>query len=85
MEDENETILLCDWQGVNLGGSSGDLRFFLSRLGGDGIQINTAVFLDSYVIISFIFILPLTFTKAQEQKINIAAAVIVPHRLSLMM
>lgn len=49
LEDENGNILLCDWQGVNLGGASGDLSFFLSRLGGDGIRINAAVFLDYYV------------------------------------
>lgn len=49
LEDENENILLCDWQGVNLGGASGDLSFFLSRLGAEGIQIDEAVFLDSYV------------------------------------
>ena len=49
LEDENGNILLCDWQGVNLGGASGDLSFFLSRLGGDGIRIDAAVFLDYYV------------------------------------
>lgn len=49
LEDENGNILLCDWQGVNLGGASGDLSFFLSRLGGAGIRIDAAVFLDSYV------------------------------------
>lgn len=49
LEDENGHILLCDWQGVNLGGASGDLSFFLSRLGGDGVRIDAAVFLDAYV------------------------------------
>ena len=49
LEDEHGNILLCDWQSVNLGGASGDLSFFLSRLGGDGIRINAAVFLDYYV------------------------------------
>lgn len=49
LEDENGNILLCDWQGVNLGGASGDLSFFLSRLGGDGIRIDAEVFLDYYV------------------------------------
>ncbi len=49
LEDENGNILLCDWQGVNLGGASGDLSFFLSRLSGDGIRIDAAVFLDYYV------------------------------------
>lgn len=49
LEDENGNILICDWQGVNLGGASGDLSFFLSRLGADGIRLNAEVFLDSYV------------------------------------
>ena len=49
LEDEHGNILVCDWQSVNLGGASGDLSFFLSRLGGDGIRINTTVFLDNYV------------------------------------
>lgn len=49
LEDENGNILLCDWQGVDLGGASGDLSFFLSRLGGDGIRIDDTVFLDYYV------------------------------------
>lgn len=49
LEDEHGNILVCDWQSVNLGGASGDLSFFLSRLGGDGIRINTTVFLDDYV------------------------------------
>lgn len=49
LEDEDGHILLCDWQGVNLGGASGDLSFFLSRLGGDGIRLDAAVLLDSYV------------------------------------
>ena len=49
LEDENGNILLCDWQGVSLGGASGDLSFFLSRLGGDGVKVDTAFFLDSYV------------------------------------
>lgn len=49
LEDENGNILLCDWQSVKLGGASGDLSFFLSRLGAEGIQIDAAVFLDSYV------------------------------------
>lgn len=49
LEDENGNILLCDWQGVKLGGASGDLSFFLSRLGADGIRIDAAFFMDSYV------------------------------------
>lgn len=49
LEDENGNILICDWQGVGLGGASGDLSFFLSRLSGDGIRIDSVAFLDSYV------------------------------------
>lgn len=36
---ENGNIIVCDWQGVNAGGASGDISFFLSRLGADGISI----------------------------------------------
>lgn len=49
LEDRNGNILFCDWQGVNLGGASGDLSFFLSRLNGDGIPIDATVFLDYYI------------------------------------
>ncbi len=49
LKDEEGHILICDWQGVHLGGASGDLSFFLSRLGGDGVRIDAAAFLDSYV------------------------------------
>lgn len=47
--DRNGNILFCDWQGVNLGGASGDISFFLSRLSGDGIPIDATVFLDYYI------------------------------------
>lgn len=49
LEDEDGNILLCDWQCVKLGGASADLSFFLSRLGGNGIRMDAAVFLDYYV------------------------------------
>ena len=49
LEDRSGNILFCDWQGVNLGGTSGDLSFFLSRLSGDGIWIDSTVFLDYYI------------------------------------
>lgn len=49
LEDEKGRILLCDWQGVGLGGASGDLSFFLSRLGGDGVQLDATFLLDSYI------------------------------------
>lgn len=37
--DENGDVVICDWQSVNAGGASGDISFFLSRLGADGINI----------------------------------------------
>ena len=46
--DENGSIIICDWQGVNEGGASGDLSFFISRLGADGIQINELKLLKYY-------------------------------------
>lgn len=41
-------ILICDWQGVGIGGASGDVSFFLSRLGADGITIDEKRFLELY-------------------------------------
>lgn len=46
---ENDgSILICDWQGVGIGGASGDVSFFLSRLGADGITIDEKRFLELY-------------------------------------
>lgn len=39
LQGEEGEILVCDWQGVGQGGASGDISFFLSRLGADGISI----------------------------------------------
>lgn len=39
LQGEKGKILVCDWQGVGQGGASGDISFFLSRLGADGISI----------------------------------------------
>lgn len=39
LQGENGEILVCDWQGVGEGGASGDISFFLSRLGADGVGI----------------------------------------------
>lgn len=36
LEDECGNIIVCDWQGVNIGHVSGDISFLLSRLSGDG-------------------------------------------------
>lgn len=49
LEDENGNILLCDWQGVNFGGASGDLSFLVSRLAGDGVRFHAERLLDCYV------------------------------------
>ena len=46
--DEQGNVLVCDWQGVNLGGASGDLNFFMSRLGADGIAVDPAFLLQAY-------------------------------------
>ncbi len=48
LTDEQGNILVCDWQGVNLGGASGDLSFFMSRLGSDGVSVDPAFLLQSY-------------------------------------
>lgn len=45
---ENGNIVVCDWQGVNAGGASGDISFFLSRLGADGITIEPERVVDMY-------------------------------------
>lgn len=36
---ENGDIVVCDWQGVGAGDASGDISFFVSRLGADGTGI----------------------------------------------
>ena len=38
LKKENGDVVVCDWQGVGTGGASGDISFFLSRLGADGIN-----------------------------------------------
>ncbi len=45
---ENGNIVICDWQGVNAGGASGDISFFLSRLGADGITIEPGRVVELY-------------------------------------
>ncbi len=46
---ENGEIVVCDWQGVNAGGASGDLSFFISRLGADGTEIASESLVEIYV------------------------------------
>lgn len=41
LQGEKGEILVCDWQGVGQGGASGDISFFLSRLGADGINMDS--------------------------------------------
>lgn len=47
--DEEENIVICDWQSVSNGNVSNDLGFFLSRLHGEGIEINEINIIDLYV------------------------------------
>lgn len=46
--NECGNILICDWQSVGLGGASGDLSFFMSRLRSDGIRLDQQFFLKCY-------------------------------------
>lgn len=46
---ENGSIIICDWQGVNVGGASGDISFFLSRLGADGIELEPENVVELYI------------------------------------
>lgn len=46
--DENGDIVICDWQGVGEGKASGDLTFFISRLGADGIRVDERKLLEYY-------------------------------------
>ena len=48
LEDEQGGILICDWQSVGLGGASGDLSFFMSRLGADDARLDQKLFLKCY-------------------------------------
>ena len=45
---DDERICVCDWQNVNVGGASEDLSFFMSRLGADGIELDSDKMLDMY-------------------------------------
>ena len=48
LADRKGELIVCDWQGVKLGQPSGDISFFFSRLGADGISVNEEQFLDTY-------------------------------------
>lgn len=48
LQDGNGDIVICDWQGVNAGGASGDISFFLSRLGADGTALEPEKVIECY-------------------------------------
>ena len=48
LKKENGDIVVCDWQGVGMGGASGDISFFLSRLGADGVNIEQEKVIELY-------------------------------------
>ena len=48
LEDENGDIRICDWQSVGIGGASGDLSFFMSRLESDCVSFDMMLFLKCY-------------------------------------
>lgn len=48
LQRENGDIVICDWQGVNAGGASGDISFFLSRLGADGFALEPQQAVELY-------------------------------------
>lgn len=47
--DGQGNILICDWQGICAGAASGDISFFFSRLGADGIHPDTGQAIRFYV------------------------------------
>ena len=48
LTDESGNLLICDWQGIKIGGESEDLSFFMSRLSADGINIDPKCFAENY-------------------------------------
>lgn len=46
--DDDNNLLVCDWQNCGLGEAGGDLAFFLSRLSADGITLPQRPLLESY-------------------------------------
>ncbi|GKX65158.1 phosphotransferase family protein [Inconstantimicrobium mannanitabidum] len=47
--DDEENIVICDWQSVSTGDVSNDLAFFLSRLNVDRFVISERVVIDQYL------------------------------------
>ena len=48
LQAENGDIIVCDWQGAGVGGASGDIGFFLSRLKADGVNIEPRKVIELY-------------------------------------
>ena len=48
LKDKDGNIVVCDWQGVSVGGASEDLSFFMSRLGADSTAFNPELVLSLY-------------------------------------
>lgn len=46
--NDEEEIVICDWQSVSIGDPSDDLSFFLSRFNADGFNISERVLIDLY-------------------------------------
>jgi thiamine kinase-like enzyme len=46
--DDEEEIVICDWQNVSIGDPSNDLSFFLSRFNADGFNISERVLIGLY-------------------------------------
>lgn len=45
---DGKQLYICDWQGVNIGKSVGDISFFISRGMGFGIPMDEEILLDYY-------------------------------------
>lgn len=45
---DDERLVVCDWQNINMGKGAGDIAFFISRAKSAGIDINTAQLIDYY-------------------------------------
>lgn len=46
--DDEDNLLVCDWQNCGLGEAGGDPAFFLSRLSADGVSLSRQALLESY-------------------------------------
>jgi thiamine kinase-like enzyme len=46
--DDEENIVICDWQSVSIGNAANDLGFFLSRFNADGFQLSERALIDLY-------------------------------------